>query len=142
MKRFVTHINQPSEEGESFPLGSTIFPDGVNFSLFCKNGTGVELLLFDNVSDIEPSKVIPLHPKRNRTYHYWHMFVPGIVNGQLYAYRINGPSEPCNGHRYDAGQVLLDPYSHVVAIPDSYNRYDWVSPVERKSSSMKSVVAD
>src|SRR3954454_11633796 len=122
MKRFGRYMDQPSENGESFPLGSTIFPGGVNFSLFCKNGTGVELLLFDHVDDVKPAKVISLDAKRNRTYHYWHMFVPGISNGQLYAYRIHGPFEPWNGYRYDAIQVLLDPYCNVVVVPENYNR--------------------
>jgi glycogen operon protein len=142
MKRFATYINQPSEEGESFPLGSTIFPDGVNFSLFCKNGTGVELLLFDDVDNIEPSRIIKLDSKRNHTYHYWHIFVPGIVNGQLYAYRVNGPFEPLNGHRFDATQTLLDPYANAVAVPGSYNRSGARVPTENKTPAMKSVVAD
>ncbi|HEX5152550.1 MAG TPA: glycogen debranching protein GlgX [Parafilimonas sp.] len=141
MKRFVTHVNLPPAEGESFPLGSTIFPGGVNFSLFCKNGTGVELLLFDHVDDIEPSKVIPLHPKQNRSYHYWHMFVPGIGNGQLYGYRVQGPFEPEKGHRYDPVKILLDPYAHVVAVPDAYDRSAYEQP-GRKTPAMKSVVAD
>src|SRR5436305_354231 len=111
MKRFHENISQPSEFGESFPLGSTIFPDGVNFSLFCKNGTSVELLFFDRIDDVQPSKVIALDPKLNRTYHYWHTFVPGISNGQLYAYQIDGPFEPGKGHRFDRTQILLDPYA-------------------------------
>jgi glycogen operon protein len=141
MKRHVTHINLPPKEGESFPLGSTIFPGGVNFSLYCKNGTGVELLLFDHVDDIEPSKVIQLRPKRNRTYHYWHMFVTGIANGQLYAYRIQGPYAPEKGHRYDPANVLLDPYAHVVAVPVAYDRFAFEQP-GKKTPAMKSVVAD
>jgi glycogen operon protein len=142
MKRFATYINQPTEEGESFPLGATIFPDGVNFSLFCKNGTSVELLIFDHVEDIEPSRIIQLDAKRNRTYHYWHIFLPGIINGQLYAYRINGPFEPMNGHRFDAAQTLLDPYAHVVAVPNGYERSTVNLPAEKRAPAMKSIVAD
>jgi len=142
MKRFATYIDQPSEKGESFPLGSTIFPDGVNFSLFCKNGTGVELLLFDHVDDIEPSRTIKLDIKRNRTYHYWHIFVAGIVNGQLYAYRINGPFEPMDGHRFDAARMLLDPYANAVAVPESYNRSAARLSTGNTTPAMKSVVAD
>ncbi len=142
MKRFATYINQPSEEGESFPLGSTIFPDGVNFSLFCKNGTSVELLLFDHVDDIEPSRIIKLDIKRNHTYHYWHIFVTGIVNGQLYAYRINGPFEPLKGHRFDATHTLLDPYANAVAVPESYDRNAANLTAGNKTPAMKSVVAD
>ena len=64
MKRFHENISQPSEFGESFPLGSTIFPGGVNFSLFCKNGTSVELLFFDHVDDVQPSRIITLDAKQ------------------------------------------------------------------------------
>jgi len=142
MKRFHENISQPSEFGESFPLGSTIFPGGVNFSLFCKNGTSVELLFFDKVDDIQPSKVITLDPKQNHTYHYWHKFVPGIVSGQLYAYRIYGPFEPQNGHRFDATQILLDPYANVVAVPENYDRGSFNRPLEKRTPAMKSVVAD
>ena len=142
MKRLATYINQPSEAGESFPLGSTIFPDGVNFSLFSKNGTGVELLLFNNIDDIEPSRIVKLDAERNHTYHYWHIFVPGIVNGQLYAYRVNGPFEPLNGHRFDGKKTLLDPYANAVAVPEGYNRHTADLPAENRTPAMKSVVAD
>ena len=41
------------------------------------DATGVELLLFDREDDSRPARVIPLDPAANRTYHYWHVFVPG-----------------------------------------------------------------
>jgi glycogen operon protein len=135
-------INHPSESGDSFPLGATLFPDGTNFSLFCKNGTSVELLLFDSIDDIEPSTVIPLDARRNKTYHYWHTFVPKISSGQLYAYRIHGPFEPWNGHRYDATNILLDPYAKIVAVPERYRRSGANSAATHATPSMKSVVTD
>jgi glycogen operon protein len=119
-----------------------VFAGGVNFSLFCRNGTAVDLLLFDDVEDITPSKIIPLNPKRNRTYHYWHAFVPGLRNGQLYGYRIDGPFEPWNGHRFDATQVLLGPYSHAVAVPQNYDRSSKKQFEPSTTPAMKSVVAD
>jgi len=128
--------------GETFPLGSTIVPGGVNFSLFCKNGTAVELLLFGSVEDIEPNKIIKLDPKRNRTDQYWHIFVPELQSGQLYAYRIDGPNEPVNGHRYDATSILLDPYANVVAVPEKYNRRANADERKRGTPAMKSAVAD
>ena len=45
-----------------------------------------------------------------RSYHYWHAFVPGITAGQLYGYRVDGPFDPEHGHRFDRDKVLLDPY--------------------------------
>ena len=82
------------QRGNSFPLGATLVPGGANFSLFAKHSTGAELLLFDNVDDPEPSRVIALDPRINRTYHYWHVFVPGVTAGQIYGYRIAGPFDP------------------------------------------------
>jgi len=55
--------------------------------VFAKHNTAVQLLLFDDVDAPSPSRVIDLDPRANRTYHYWHVFVPGITAGQLYAYR-------------------------------------------------------
>jgi glycogen operon protein len=71
--------------GNSSPLGATVVPGGVNFSLFSRDCAGVELLLFDRVDDASPARAIQLDPKRNRTYHYWHQFVPGIGKGQVTA---------------------------------------------------------
>jgi isoamylase len=100
----------------------------------------VSLLLFDNIEDISPARIIKLDPHFNHTYHYWHIFVPGIRKGQLYAYRISGPDDPKNGHRFDPGKILLDPYSKAVAVPESYNRQLHRKPGIVNSPSMKSVV--
>jgi glycogen operon protein len=142
MTQFHSTASHPSENGESFPLGATLFPDGANFSLFCKNGTSVELLLFDHIDDIEPASVITLDAGKNKTYHYWHTFLPNIASGQLYAYRIHGPFEPWNGHRYDATKTLLDPYANIVAVPESYHRPSAGLSVPNNTPPMKSVVAD
>jgi len=142
MAQFHLTAGHPSANGESFPLGSSPCHDGVNFSLFCKNGTSVELLLFDNVDDIVPARVITLDPRQNKTYHYWHTFQPNISSGQLYAYRIHGPFEPWNGHRYDPTKTLLDPYANIVAVPESYHRSAADFLVATTTPPMKSVVAD
>lgn len=142
IKKLRTNIVRRSEKGQSFPLGSTLVKDGANFSLFCKNGTSVELLLFDHVDDLDPVKVIKLDPVQNRTYHYWHVFVPGVANGQLYGYRISGPFEPWNGHRFDGTKLLLDPYAKAVAVPENYNRFGVSLPHRVRTPAMKSVIAD
>src|SRR5262245_2851933 len=100
--------------GKSFPLGATVYSDGVNFSLFSKNSTVMELLLFDKADDLEPACVISLDPKRNRTFYYWHIFIPAIKPGQLYGYRAYGPFEPRTGLRFDSDKLLLDPYGRGV----------------------------
>src|SRR5690348_3729019 len=128
--------------GKSFPIGPTVRRDGVNFFLFSKNADRVDLLLFDNVEDIIPKTVISLDPATNRTYHYWHVFVPSIKSGQLYGYQIAGPNDPFYGHRFDHNKILLDPYAKSVAFPKTYDRGAFAKPGKLAAPSLKSVVCD
>src|SRR2546421_1368981 len=107
---------------QSSPLGATVREGGVNFSLFSRSATGVELLLFDREDDARPSRVIQVDPAANRTYHYWHVFVPGVRPGQMYGYRVHGGWDPANGIRFDPTKVLLDPYGRGVVVPKDYSR--------------------
>lgn len=132
----------PTNPGHSFPLGATVYPDGVNFSVFSKSATGVELLLFGEMDSPRPDRVIALDPRKNRTYHYWHVFVPGLKAGQIYGYRVAGPWAPEKGARFDPGKVLLDPYGRAVAVPPGYRRDLASGPEENSAQAMKSVVAD
>jgi isoamylase len=124
------------------PLGATILSDGANFSVFARHATRVELLFFDRADDAKPARVIFLDPGANRTYHYWHIFVPGVRLGQLYGYRVYGPFNPASGLRFDGTKILLDPYSRAVAVPQRYNRRAAMLPGENTATAMKSVVAD
>src|SRR6187200_409466 len=126
----------------SAPLGASVRPDGVNFSVFSKDATLLELLLFDAADAAEPSRTIPLDPKAHRSYHYWHAFVPGLRPGQLYAYRAYGPFAPERGLLFDSDKVLLDPYALGVAVPDGYNREAARFPGNNAAVAMKSVVVD
>src|SRR4051812_48775514 len=99
------------------PLGATVRDGGVNFSVFSRDATQIELLLFPHADASEPSSVIALTPAQNRTQNYWHVFVPGVVPGQIYAYRAHGPFAPQRGLRFDREKVLLDPYGRAVAVP-------------------------
>jgi isoamylase len=132
----------PCETGQSSPLGATISPDGVNFSVFSRGASAVELLLFDREDDSQPTGVIPIDPATNRTYHYWHVFVPGVQPGQLYAYRVHGPSDPANGLRFDPAKVLLDPYGRRVVVPKNYSRDAARLEGDNAATAMKSVVVD
>ena len=87
--------------GRSSPLGATPAENGVNFSVYSRDGTGVELLLFDRDDDARPARIISLDPFISRTYHYWHVFVPGLQAGQIYGYRVQGPFAPSAGMRVD-----------------------------------------
>jgi isoamylase len=128
--------------GASAPLGATVRPGGVNFSVFSKHATLIELLLFDDGNATQPARVIPLHADKHHTYHYWHVFVPGLQPGQVYAYRAHGAFAPKRGCRFDGSKVLLDPYGLAVAVPDKYDRWAAARPGDNAAVAMKSVVAD
>lgn len=108
--------------GRSFPLGTTVTPIGVNFCIFSKSAEAMELLLFDAPDDAKPSRVISLDPTENRSFHYWHVFVPGILPGQIYGYRAYGPFVPDQGYRFDPSKVLLDPYAKAIVNQANYDR--------------------
>ncbi|MBX7218726.1 MAG: glycogen debranching protein GlgX [Blastocatellia bacterium] len=128
--------------GKCFPLGATLFDGGVNFSLYSKHATRIELLLFNHIDDAQPAQVIALDPRRNRTYHYWHVFVHGLAGGQVYGFRADGPFDLTKGHRFDAQKVLLDPYGFAVAVPPNYDRKLARRPGDNTATAMKSVVWD
>jgi isoamylase len=133
-------VSEGREEGRSSPLGATPSSNGVNFSVFSRHATGVQLLLFDGVDDTEAARVVRLDPSANRTYHYWHVFVPNVRPGQLYAYRVEGPFDPAGGMRFDPTQVLLDPYGRGAMVPEAYRRDAARAPGDNAGPAMKSVV--
>ena len=128
--------------GRSVPLGATVMAGGVNFSVFSRNAAYIELLLFDRAEDARPSRVISIDPAANRTYHYWHIFVPGIGAGQIYGFRAYGPFEPGSGLRFDSSKLLLDPYGRAVVVPGNYSREAAKRQGDDAATAMKSVVSD
>ncbi|MFO0863772.1 MAG: glycogen debranching protein GlgX [Gemmataceae bacterium] len=130
------------DSGRSFPLGASVGDEGTNFSVFSKNCSAVELLLFDHEDDPGPSRTIPLDPICNRTFYYWHAFVPGIRSGQLYGFRVHGPYLPNQGHRFDGQKVLLDPYARLVATGMNYSRSAACGPGDNSPRCLKGIVFD
>ncbi|MEL7420089.1 MAG: hypothetical protein AAGK10_16175, partial [Cyanobacteria bacterium J06555_3] len=63
--------------GKSFPLGATVYPDGVNFCVYSR-ANAIELLLFDRPEASQPYSVITLDPKLHSSCYYWHVFIPGM----------------------------------------------------------------
>src|ERR1019366_8523033 len=118
----LTAIRPTVTPGRSSPLGATVVTGGVNFSVFSRDAAAIELLLFEREDDARPPHVIELDPVTNRSYHYWHAFVPEIQPGQLYGYRARGRFDPAHGMRFDASKVLLDPYGRGVVVPRDYSR--------------------
>jgi glycogen operon protein len=129
-------------KGSAAPLGATLSLEGVNFSVYSRDATRVELLLFDHADDVRPARIIPIDPATERTYHYWHVFVPGLKPGQIYGYRVAGPFDPGRGLRFDAAKVLLDPYGRGVMVPARYSRDAASRDGDTAATAMKSVVVD
>jgi glycogen operon protein len=97
-------------EGFAYPLGATWTGLGVNFALFSANATKVELCLFDEQGSREIERIeLP-----EFTDEIWHGFLPEARPGTIYGYRVYGPYEPENGHRFNANKLLLDPYAKAV----------------------------
>jgi isoamylase len=128
--------------GSPYPLGATITERGTNFCIFSANATSVELLLFDRCDQGEPSEIHVLDPERNRTYYYWHIQLPHVGHGQIYAYRMDGPYRPEEGHRFNPHKLLLDPYANGIACADRYNRLDAHGFHDNTATAFKGVVLE
>ncbi len=98
--------------GSPFPLGATWMGNGVNFALYSDNATEIELCLFDSPNDKVESTKIKI---TERNHQIWHVFLPEAKPGQLYGYRVHGPYDPVNGHRFNPNKVLIDPYAKAIA---------------------------
>jgi glycogen operon protein len=127
--------------GRAHPLGATVTEDGVNFSLFSQNGTAVELLIFDGAEATAPAQVIRLDPDVNRTFHFWHVQLIGAGPGLHYAYRVDGPQAPEEGHRFDREKVVIDPYARGISTA-LWNRAAACRPGDTTATSLRAVVTD
>jgi isoamylase len=100
--------------GQPYPLGATWDGLGVNFALFSEHATRVELCLFDSMDATRESKRIVMPEYNNNV---WHVYIPHILPGQLYGYRVHGPYNPEKGLRFNANKLLLDPYAKSIVRP-------------------------
>ena len=105
--------------GHPYPLGATWDGQGVNFALFSENADRVELCIFDPSGKTEIQRI----ELRERTDRIWHCYLPYCQLGQLYGYRVHGPYDPENGHRFNPNKLLLDPYAKATVGP-----LDWSYP--------------
>ena len=129
------------EPGRPHPLGATPTAEGVNFSLYSGNATGVELLLFNQHDDQQPSQTIMLDPFVNKTFHFWHVHVLGLKPCANYAYRVDGPQALAAGHRFNRNKVLIDPYARGNT-NNLWKRADACTPDDNVATSMRSLVID
>ena len=93
--------------GQAYPLGASWDGEGVNFALFSEHAEKVELCLFDDRGRREITRI----PMQWQTDQVWHCYLPEARPGQLYGYRVYGPYDPVNGHRFNPNKLLIDPYA-------------------------------
>jgi isoamylase len=94
--------------GSAYPLGATFDGSGTNFALFSEAAERVELCLFDD--DGTETRV----ELRDVDAFVWHGYLPNVLPGQRYGYRVHGPHDPANGQRFNPNKLLLDPYAKAV----------------------------
>ncbi len=97
--------------GRPAPLGASWDGHGVNFTIYSENATKIELCLFDTESDDRESRTIPMTENTDQV---WHCYLPDARPGQLYGYRVHGPYQPENGHRFNPHKIILDPYAKAI----------------------------
>lgn len=129
-------MNTKTYPGRPYPLGASWDGKGVNFALYADNATGVELCLFKHKDDEVEYERIKI---TERSHQIWHIYVPGLKPRQLYGYRVYGPYEPQNGHRFNPNKLLMDPYAKAIAGAidwhDALFSYEIGSPEEDLSYS-------
>ena len=106
----MNHINK----GKPFPLGSSLTPKGVNFSLVATNAEYVEILLFEKEDSVTPKAILRLDQNNNNTGPYWHAEVSNLNEGCIYAFRIKQKNNGIN-KSYEK-KVLLDPCSRGITV--------------------------
>ena len=97
--------------GAPYPLGATWDGAGVNFALFSEHATAVDLCLFDPEEPARERHRVRMHEHTNQV---WHVYLPEARPGLPYGYRVHGPYEPENGHRFNPAKLLLDPYAKAI----------------------------
>lgn len=136
-----TTLLYQTTKGDPHPLGSTVYPDGVNFSVFSQNAASMELLLFAEGNSTEPFQIIKMTDEGNKSFHFWHIFLVDAKPGLHYAYRVHGPEEKKPGQRFTPEKVLIDPYAYGNSM-DLWNRGAACLPGDNLTQSMRSVVID
>ena len=97
--------------GDPYPLGARFDGAGTNVAVFSEAAERVELCLFDGPAGDGAETRLPL-PEVDAF--VWHAYLPGIMPGQRYGFRVHGPYDPRRGPRCDPAKLLLDPYARAV----------------------------
>jgi isoamylase len=97
--------------GRPYPMGPMVDDNGVRFTIFSRHATGVWVALFEDIEDDDPVWEFAFDPECHRTGDVWSIFVHGLGEGVYFKYRMDGPFEPEQGHRFSSETFLLDPYA-------------------------------
>ncbi|XP_048497909.1 isoamylase 3, chloroplastic isoform X6 [Beta vulgaris subsp. vulgaris] len=108
--------------GQAFPLGASEIQNRINFAIFSQHASSVTLCLLlppsswkDYDTGNKEMLELRLDPSLNKTGDTWHICIEDLPrSGVLYGYRIDGPQDWPQGHRFDSSIVLLDPYAKFV----------------------------
>ncbi len=126
--------------GFRYPPGARPDAGGVNFSVFSRDATGVQLLLYAGADSAEPFQLIELDPVTNRTFFSWHVYVEALPVGTWYAWRMQGPNDAReSGLRFDGDKNLLDPWARAVS-QVLWDRRAACGPGDNGRGSMRAMV--
>jgi len=128
--------------GWRYPPGAKVDEGGVNFSVFSRHATSVELRLYESAQSPAPFQVVSLDPEKNRTFFFWHVYAEGLRPGVFYAWRADGPGNTKEtGFRFDKDKDLLDPWAR--AVSDSIWDRQYASvPGDNAMCSMRAIVVE
>ncbi|MGB5178557.1 MAG: glycogen debranching protein GlgX [Gammaproteobacteria bacterium] len=126
--------------GSRYPAGAIVVADGVNFSIYSRHATHVELLLFADADSREPFQSIPLEARLHRMFFFWSVLVLDLPPGTHYAWRVDGPDDMhYSGFHFDREKVLLDPWARGVS-DHLWQRAAAAGPGSNMACSMRGVV--
>ena len=103
--------DHPLAAGRPNPLGATFDGQGVNFAVCSEHADAIDLCLFTDDGRKERARI----PLLERDGDVWHVYVGGVTPGTKYGFRVHGPYDPENGHRFNYNKLLLDPYAKRIA---------------------------
>ena len=125
--------------GEPLPLGSSITPTGVNFSIISTSAAFIELLLFEDQDSINPKFIIPLD-NNHKTGDYWHTEIKGLKKGCIYGFRVHQLDNNINNDY--SKNILIDPCSRGITGWKNYKRKSCIGNKDNINCCLKSVVCD
>lgn len=128
--------------GSPYPMGAKLKHDGVNFSIFSRHATSVELLIYSSADSLEPIQVIHLENDIHKTFYSWHVHLHELPPGIWYTWRMDGPDCAAeSGFSFDKEKHLLDPLARVVS-DKLWNRSKACLPGDNGHTAMRSQVVD